>query len=641
MLRNVKNIYNTIIFMNQRQILFRAKNEITKRTRKKVQQIEMKNKRKKFKYYTHMKETDCIYFKKNYNNISENTFSMLHDEFTFINGLNYKFKGEINWGIDPFNYRLWTFNLNYFDYLQEFADAYLVTYEKKYLIKGIELVSLWIEQNIKKYDINIWDSYVVSKRVCNWINFISTVKNVTGDNIEMKRINNSIATQGQFILKNIEYYLDCNHVLMNAKALVFSGIYIENENLIYKGLNMLHKEYTRQVFEDGSHYERSPSYQVEVLENYLQCYILLIRNCRQIECEKINLKEKCEKLSEFLFNIMDNNGKIPLLNDSSLDYPFKAQDILQCCAILFNKAYYKMKCEQKLSKYCYKIFGVEGIRLYEKLNFKELESKNKLINSDSGYVIIDDVVNKKNFRIIFDCGDCGPDYNLGHAHADNLNILFIYNNVNILSDAGTYTYKKCDERNQFRATRYHNTIELDNLSSSQVWSAFRVAKRAKSKLITIDEQNDYILITAIHDGYTKVLKKDKIFHERNLIYVKGKGIIIVDKLYGKIASNHKAKINFNIPLKLNKINRTFVEINKSINISSNYDFKIEEGYISEYFNQKQLISKLQGELNINEKKVLITVVNFSIEDINYEVNNEKVIILVNNKKLLEIKEMNK
>ena len=64
-----------------------------------------------------------------------------------MNNLTYKFEEEIHWNINPFNYRLWNFNLNYFDFLDILYNAYKMTEDIKYIDKGIELILSWVEKN--------------------------------------------------------------------------------------------------------------------------------------------------------------------------------------------------------------------------------------------------------------------------------------------------------------------------------------------------------------------------------------------------------------------------------------------------------------------------------------------------------------
>ncbi|MFX4282864.1 heparinase II/III domain-containing protein, partial [Aliarcobacter butzleri] len=63
------------------------------------------------------------------------------------------------------------------------------------------------------------------------------------------------------------------------------------------------------------------------------------------------------------------------------------------------------------------------------------------------------------------------------------------------------------QRNIVSSTKAHNTVEINNEDSSEVWGGFRVANRAN--IIGLIEKED--LIKATHDGYKK---KISILHTR-------------------------------------------------------------------------------------------------------------------------------
>lgn len=622
MKNNVKLITNTVRHMNFRQIKYRLKYECIKKIKNKVKISNLVNYNEDYIYYVddllNTNEDDtCI-------KLSED---ICKGKFTFLNNLTYEFEDEICWKVNPFNYRLWTFNLNYFNFLNELSNSFRVTNNDKYLKKGIELIFNWINSNGNIYDKDIWDPYVLSIRVFNWINFISyNKKNISEDVI--KRINIYIDSQLRFLNKNFEYYLDCNHLLMDAKGLLVGGVYLNNNKYIEKACKVFDEEYNRQFTNDGFHYENSPSYQAEVLDNYLTAYIVLIKNKKEKNAEKIKLNEKCIKIADALYQYMDNEGNIPLLNDSSLDYPLFISDILQIACLVLNRPNYKCKLPKKLSNRVVQVLGKEYIEKY--INIEEkAEIHDNLFISQNGYVFIED----KNFRVIFDCGNGGPDYNLGHTHADNLNIIMQYNNSNIIEDAGTYTYKKSKERNIFRSTKYHNTIEIDGKSSSEIWSAFRVAKRAKTKILNIIENRDYYIITAEHDGYTKVLKNDSIYHERTLVFIKNKGIIIIDKIKGEIKDTHKYSINYNISDKITELEHNF-KIGNDIIFNSNIEFLTKKRNISRKFSELTDINLLQSENTFSDNSVIVTSFIIKNQIVDYEIHNNNIIVKFKNERVV-------
>ena len=64
-----------------------------------------------------------------------------------------------------------------------------------------------------------------------------------------------------------------------------------------------------------------------------------------------------------------------------------------------------------------------------------------------------------------------------------------------------------DERLRQRGTSAHSTIELDGKSSSEVWSGFRVAQRARVTDVEIIDEDKKLEFSAVHDGYTRIVSK--------------------------------------------------------------------------------------------------------------------------------------
>lgn len=534
-----------------RQIRYRIRYQLFKKIKRKMKIKVVRGYNKDFRFScinhgTNIPENVRLY------DLS-NSSRLLKNQFSFLNSMEYSFSKEIDWKANPFNYRLWNFKLNYFDYLEELIVANLITKDQTYINKGIDLIDSWIKRELSNYDANTWDPYVVAKRVINWIFFFSYM----GIEEINEKYTNAINTQVIFLLNNVEYYLGANHLLMDAKGLLFGGIFLKNSNVINVGLDLLKKEYDEQFLNDGGHYERSSSYQVEVLMHYVECSLLLLKNGYILEGDKILLDLR--KNVEYLFDLFMPNGEIPLLNDSTLDYPMNAIDFLECASVLYNEPKFKKFSNKKVSLYFYKLFGEEGIKKWMKLEYKNQHPSCSFF-SESGYYIIKDLIKEKEMYFLFDCGDCGPDYNLGHAHADSLSVIMTIDNKKLLVDSGTYTYQISSARDYFRSTAAHNTITIDELSSSQVWKAFRVAKRAKTTVLNKVENHNFIMISAKHDGYAKVLKNEKIFHTRTVIYFKQKGFFIIDNLYGEINGTHLAKMRFIFGQQVEILNERELEI---------------------------------------------------------------------------------
>ncbi len=81
----------------------------------------------------------------------------------------------------------------------------------------------------------------------------------------------------------------------------------------------------------------------------------------------------------------------------------------------------------------------------------------------------------------------------------------------VVVDSGTFDYEPGEFRHYLRSTAAHNTVRLDGQEQSEIWGAFRVARRARPvapALSDVDSDGDGagggLLFTGAHDGYRRL-----------------------------------------------------------------------------------------------------------------------------------------
>jgi hypothetical protein len=442
------------------------------------------------------------------------------NEFEFLN-LSKKFNNKIDWNYKEFG-KLWTYNLNYFDYLNQKE----ITKEE-----GLKLIYDFIDnlQNIK----DGLEPYPISLRGINWIKFLIRYE------IKDKKIDDSLLAQYYILLDNLEYHLLGNHLLENGFSLLWGGLYFGDEKLLNKAKKILKCELNEQILDDGGHFELSPMYHQIIFYRLLDV-INIIDNgkLRMDNGELIEfLKEKAVAMLQWLKIITFSNGDIPLLNDSA------------------NKI---APTSKELFEYANKL----AINSPFSISHSQLKS--------SGYRKIV----KNNYECIVDIGQIGPDYIPGHAHADSFSFILNINNKPFIIDIGISTYEIGKIRDYERSTKAHNTVEVNNTNSSEVWGGFRVANRAK--VIELEDKEDYIKAT--HNGY---YKKFGILHTREWIFKEDK-IIIKDSL------NKKADAIFRLHFD-DKIDTD--EILQKVTFNERY--KIVDSYVAKEYNKKISINVLE------------------------------------------------
>ena len=389
--------------------------------------------------------------------------------FTFLNKSK-TFKNHINWN-DLENGKLWAYNLNYMDYLLQ---------PKMNAKTGMELIDKFIQRLSQGAE--GLEPYPIALRGINWIKFLSQYS------ILNTQYSNSLYAQYKILLDNLEYHLMANHLLEDGFSLLFGAFYFNDKQFYKKAKQIIEQELNEQILDDGAHFELSPMYHQIILDRLLDC-INLIQNNLIFETQSRLLgfmKQKAIEMLQWLNTITFNNGQIPLLNDS-------APDIAPTTKQLIEYAY----------------------RLH--LTFDSIHSS----LGSSGY----QKFSSANYECIIDIGAIGPSYQPGHAHADTFNFILNVNNRPVIVDTSISTYEANKTRLKERGTAVHNTVTIEDKNSSEVWSSFRVAHRAKVKIL----KNQLNKVIAEHNGY----KRLGTIHKREWNF-SDKHIKICDTLTGKI-----------------------------------------------------------------------------------------------------------
>lgn len=457
--------------------------------------------------------------------------SYVNNTFRFLN-IQHHFEKEINWELMKYG-KLWQYNLAYFDFLN---DSTLSKDDGIYLIKHFI--------NSQKYLKSSNEPYPISLRVINWIRFVNRHK------INDTQIIDAIYLQTNHLTHRLEYHLLGNHLLENGFSMLHAAKFFSNKRFYKIAKRILEQQLKEQILADGGHFELSPMYHQIIFYRVLESIDILKNNYKDTDKELLNfLLEKSSAMLSWLNNMTFSNGDIPLLNDSTNGIAPSTHQL--------------------------QIFAKKtGIH----------SSNNPL--TESGYRKF----NKHRYEAIIDVGPIGPKYQPGHAHSDMLNLIIYKDSNPFLIEVGISTYQINPRRLLERGTESHNTVVVNNENQSQVWSGFRVAKRANLLLLKDDSE----MILAQHDGYKNIL------HQRKVNFLE-KQINITDTIFGevKMATAHwHFHPNIVIKLEKNKIKFDGGEI-----IFENFDnVSIEEYYFAPKFNELILSKKIK----VNFQKELIT-----------------------------------
>jgi len=338
----------------------------------------------------------------------------------------------------PSEDRLWCYNLHYFADLPSASS----TPARSWLA---DLVDDWIDRNPPGTS-TAWEPFPISQRVVNWVKWILNGGEPT------KKVADSLALQVHHLSGQIEYHLLGNHLIANAKGLVFGGLIFEGQpaaEWLEKGFRLLAQEVREQILTDGAHFELSPMYHALTLEDLMDVLNLMRAYRKDVpsgwhELDPM-LHEIVTRMSGWLRAMTHPDGEIGFFNDATHGVASAPNALLDYADRL----------------------GIAPpppdtapIVHLEPSGFFRLTSPN-------GRSVV-----------LFDVGPVGPDYQPGHAHCDALSFELSHDGERLFVNTGISTYAPGGSRTRQRQTAAHNTLRIDGREQSEVWAAHRCGRRA-------------------------------------------------------------------------------------------------------------------------------------------------------------------
>jgi hypothetical protein len=120
-------------------------------------------------------------------------------------------------------------------------------------------------------------------------------------------------------------------------------------------------------------------------------------------------------------------------------------------------------------------------------------------------------------ELLIDAGPQGP-FSGGHGHADALSIQLITKGRPVLIDPGTFCYV-CPERDRFRGTAAHNTLQVDALDQAQPDGPFAWSGMPETTVDRWHATEDCDFFAGHHNGYQPVIHYRWVFGLKNKFWL--------------------------------------------------------------------------------------------------------------------------
>lgn len=347
--------------------------------------------------------------------------------------------------------QLWRYHLHYF----EWAWCFAAHADREWATKAFgELWKSWrAAARFGRGD--AWSPYVASLRA--WV-LCGVFDALVRHSPEEAAFRDDMALHARFLRAHLELDVGGNHLIKNLKAIAGLGVFLDDQRLIALARRRLAKEIGVQVLPDGGHYELSPSYHCQVLGDLIDVGALLAAAGQP---PVPGLDDAVGAMRRWLGTMLMPDGDVPMFND------------------------------------CW-LIGTDRVALLEP---SDRPAQRLTVLQPSGYVVMRP---GPRMHLVADVGPPCPPSLPAHAHADCLSFELAVDGERVIVNSGTSTYEPGERRAYERSTAAHNTVEIDGQDQTEVWGAFRAARRAQAVLERAVDTAEVIEVTASHDGYRRL-----------------------------------------------------------------------------------------------------------------------------------------
>jgi uncharacterized heparinase superfamily protein len=387
--------------------------------------------------------------------------------------------------------QLWRMHLHYMEFLEEATDAETEAWMLD-----------WIDKNPPTkpgFWRDIWYPYSLSLRSVVWMQQLAR----RGDRISdagRAIITQSLVAQIGYLMDHLETDLGGNHLIKNAKALLWASAFFEGpqaDRWRKRGTALLLREIPVQILPDGFHFERSAAYHAQVFADLLE-----IRSFTREGMLAKRLDTVLPPMAQALVDMTHPDGGTTLFNDCGISMAYPPAACLDAYAGLYGDRPVARRI------FSYPATGYHGAR------------------DDQIYCVVD-------------CGAIGPDDLPAHGHGDVLSFELSLGGARFIVDQGVFEYTAGARRQASRSAAHHNTLCLDDADQAAFFSRFRVGRRPRVKLIEFRADDDGFMMEGEHDGFAHLRGSPR--HRRRFL-LSGSTLRIDDRIDG--TSDRGGRIGF-------------------------------------------------------------------------------------------------
>jgi hypothetical protein len=468
--------------------------------------------------------------------------------------------GEIDWNLDPLSGYDWplahhaeinlsrddgsdvrmVWELNRMAQLITLGRAYAVIDNQRFSTEFFRQLASWREQNPVGRGVNWNCAMEVALRAMNLLAaFELFLRAPQMNETELAELLRMLDQHGAHIRRNLEYshIATSNHYLADVTGLLWLGLLLPELESAREwrefGLQELLRELDKQVLADGADYEASTGYHRLKLELWLYSFVLCHINAIDIDQR---YWDKLRGMIEYLRAYLRPDMLAPLIGDSDSGQVFplvrrRGDDhayLLALGAAVFQEPRFKIASASAPEELLW-ILGEQGLSDFAALSASEPPPSQAFPDAGTYVMRHDDLY------LLFNASGAGVSGRGSHGHNDALSIDVSACGSAFIVDPGSYVYTAdLRERQRFRSTAYHSTVEVDETEQNTTDEAvpFMIGDEAHPRMLEW-ETGPYIeRAVGEHHGYQRL--PQPVTHRRMVVFNKSKRYwFIEDRLTGE------------------------------------------------------------------------------------------------------------
>jgi Heparinase II/III-like protein/Heparinase II/III N-terminus len=455
--------------------------------------------------------------------------------------------------------------LSRFQHLPLLAGAHRLTGERPWLDEIAAQLTDWIAANPVEFGANWACTMDVAIRATNWVATLALIADAAAGEPWLEGVLESLLLHGRFIRSHLEYApVRSNHYLSDVVGLLpvaalFSGGAEGSEWAEWAAVELV-GELAHQVREDGCDHEASIPYHRLVTELFI---------CGTDAADALapgripaSHRAKLERMLGFVGDYTRPDSLAPQVGDSDdgrfLPLGDYASADPRSHLHLFAQAGREYRPAQASAAYPH-----------------------------GGYWIM----RMNDLYVLVRCGDVGVGGLGSHAHNDALSFEFAAGGQPLVVDPGSYLYTADPaERNRFRSTAFHITLQVDGAEQNPLSEAavFALEDRRRAEALRWETSSTGALFSGRHRGYAEL--ESPAIHSRTIELDGGARVL---KIADAITSAGAHDLDWTFPLapcsaqaEPGRASAVF-ESGVLLEIESpGLDFRIEPGWLSPSYGRR-------------------------------------------------------